>query len=257
MAGFLALAIPIPIDADEESVDPGPAAITRALLDAAVVPLNERDLNAAYRFRTRFVQGKPGGDVLEERVEVWAIEQQGPSPGPGRGRLLSSELDGEDVTDARRAEVAEQRREPEEADDADSEGDTESDSGFADIVNLRLPGAEDGDIYVFRSEPRDGDTCAARFEPPAGEKIPDRAARGVLSWNCETREPVRLEAERVEAPMLVDAVAVEWDFGIIDGIAFTQRYRLVVEGGLPFLKRRYEFAATTESFSVFADLPSN
>jgi hypothetical protein len=240
------LALSIPLGAAESPERGAPSATTRARLDAAVVPLNERNLNAAYQFHSRFVTGKPDGEVLEERVEVWAVDRSGPPIEGPPGRLLSAKLDGEDITEERRDEVTEQRRAA-----AGNDPDEDSGSAFVEIVDLLLPGEKDGDLYAFQPEPRDGDTCAAQFEPRGDSEVPDRAARGVLRWNCETHEPLRLEATRIETPPLVDKVFIEWDFETVAGVAYPKHYRLVVEGGVLFVKRRYEFAGSTEDFTAY------
>jgi hypothetical protein len=197
LAAALATAAPAAIDAAEDGArtDPSaPSRATRTHLDAAVEPLGERDLRGEYRVRWHHLRSKVGGAALEDRVEVWAVEQDGPlPPGPEAARLLSSTLDGEDVSDARRAELAAQR---ESSDGADG-----SDRRIADIIDLRVPGIINEGVYVFRERERRGDICSARFEPADSGEIPDRVARGLLSWNCHTLEAVRLEAERVDNPM--------------------------------------------------------
>jgi len=248
----LATTAPAATDAadDDAHTDPSaPSRVTRTRLDAAVVPLGERDLRGEYRVRGHFLRSKVGGAVLEDRVEVWAVEQNGLlPPGPGARRLLSSTLDGEDVSDARRAELAEQRE--------SRDGPSGVNRRIADIIDLRIPGISDEDVYVFAERERRGDTCAARFEPADQGEAPDRVARGLLSWNCHTLEPVRLEAERVDNPLFVDSVAAQWEFEIVDGVAFTRRYRVVVDAGLPFLKRRFETIVAVENFSAPEDPPS-
>jgi hypothetical protein len=202
-----------------------------------------------YRVRWHFLRSEVGGAVLEDRVEVWAVEQNGPlPPGPGAARLLSSTLDGEDVSDARRAELATQHE--------SSDGTDGLDHRIADIIDLRIPGISDEDVYVFAERERRGDTCAARFEPADPGEVPDRVAHGVLSWNCRTLEPVRLEAERVDNPLFVDSVAAQWEFEVVDGVALTRRYRVVVDAGLPFLKRRFDTTVAVEHFSAPEDPPS-
>jgi hypothetical protein len=252
LATSVAVAAPAAIDAAEDDAhtdSPAPPRVTRARLDTAVVPLGERDLRGVYRVHWHSVRSKVGGAVLEDRVEVWAVEQNGPRPpGPGGARLLSSTLDGEDVSEARRAEIAAQL----ESDD----GAKGLDRRIADIIDLRIPGISHEDVYVFAERERRGDSCAARFEPADSSAVPDRVARGVLSWNCHTLEPVRLEAERVDKPLFVDSVVVQWDFEIIDGVALTLRYRVVVEAGLPFRKRRFDTTVAVEHFSAGEDPPS-
>jgi hypothetical protein len=232
---------------DDTRADPSaPSRVTRARLDVAVVPLGERDLRGEYRVRWHSLRSKASGAVLENRVDIWAVEQNGPLP-PGRGpaRLLSSTLDGEDVTDARRAELAARRE--------SSDGARGIDRRVADIIDLRVPGIANAGVYAFSASERSGDTCAARFEPADSGEVSDRVARGVLGWNCRTLEPVRLEAERVDNPMFVDSVAAEWEFDIVDGVALTRRYRVVVDAGLPFRKRRYDTTVTVEHFSAPMD----
>ena len=229
---------------DGVSTDPSaPARVTRTRLDAAVVPLGERDLRGEYRARWHSLRSKAGGAVLEDRVDVFSVEQNGPAPpGSGAARLLRSTLDGEDVTEARRAEIAAQLE--------SSRGPRDPDRRIADIIDLRIPGADSEDLYVFSERERRGDTCAASFEPADSDEPPERVARGVLSWNCRTLEPVRLEAERVDNPLFVDSVAAQWEFEVVDGVALTRRYRVVVDAGLPFRKRRFDTIITIERFSA-------
>lgn len=252
LVAAVATAAPAAIDAaeDDAETDPiAPSRVTRTRLDAAVVPLGERDLRGEYRVRVRLLRSKVGGDVLEDRVEVWAVEQNGPlPPGPGARRLLSSTLDGEDVSDARRAELAALGESP--------DGRRGLDRRIADIIDLRIPGISNEDAYVFAARERRGDTCAARFDPADSGEVPDRVARGVLSWNCHTLEPVRLKAERVDNPMFVDSVAAQWEFENVDGVALTRRYRVVVDAGMPFLKRRFDTTVEVEHFSAPEDPPS-
>jgi len=248
----LAMAAPATIDAAEDDAHTDPSApprITRTRLDAVIVPLGKRDLRGEYRVRWHLLRSKVGGAVLEDRVEVWAVEQNGPlPPGLGARRLLSATLDGEDVSDARRAELAAQPESP--------GGPGGRDRRFAGVIDLRIPGIANEDVYVFAERERHGDTCAARFEPADPGEAPDRAARGVLSWNCHTLEPVRLEAERVDNPLLVDSVAARWEFETVDGVAFSHRYHVVVDAGLPFLKRRFDMTIAIEQFSAPEDPPS-
>jgi len=240
------------IDAAADDVDTDPSApprVTLTRLDAVVVPLGKRDLRAEYRVRWHLLRSKIGGAVLEDRVEVWAVEQDGPLPrGPGAARLLSATLDGEDVSDARRAELVAQRESP------DGPGGRER--RLADVIELRIPGIANEDVYIFAERERHGDTCAARFEPADPGEAPDRAARGVLSWNCHTLEPVRLEAERVDNPLLVDSVAARWEFESVDGVAFAHRYHVVVDAGLLFMKRRFDITIAIEHFSAPEDPPN-
>jgi len=253
LVAALATAAPAATDAAADDVhtdSSAPSRATRTHLDAAVVPLGERDLRAEYRARWQSLRSKVDGTVLEDRVDVWAVEQNGPlPPGSGAPRLLSSTLDGEDVSDARRAEIAALRE--------SSDGQDGFDRRIADIVDLRVPGIANEDMYLFAESERRGDTCAARFEPADPDDAPERVARGLLSWNCITLEPVRLEAERVDNPLFVDSVTAQWEFEIIDGVALTRRYRVVVDAGLPFRKRRFDTIVTVESFSAPGKLPSD
>jgi hypothetical protein len=235
---------------DDAHKDPSaPSRETRARLDAAVVPLGERDLRGEYRARWQSLRSKAGGAVLEDRVDVWAVEQNGPlPPGSGAARLLRSTLDGEDVTEARRAEIAAQLE--------SSGGPRDPDRRIADIIDLRIPGIDNEDLYVFAERERRGDTCAASFEPADSGEAPERVARGVLSWNCRTLEPVRLEAERVDNPLFVDSVTARWEFEVVDGVGLTRRYRVVVDAGLPFRKRRFDTIVTIEHFSAPDGPPS-
>jgi hypothetical protein len=62
--------------------------------------------------------------------------------------------------------------------------------------------------------------------------------------------------ERVDNPLFVDSVAARWEFEIVDGVALTRRYRVVVDAGLPFRKRRFDTTVTVEHFSTPEDPPS-
>jgi hypothetical protein len=249
----LATAAPAAIGAAEDDAHTDPSApprATRTRLDAVVVPLGKRDLRGEYRVRWHLLRSKVGGAVLEDRVEVWAVEQNGPlPPGLGARRLLSATLDGEDVSDARRAELAAQ---PES-----SGGPSGRNRRIAGVIDLRIPGIANEDGYAFAERERRGDTCAARFEPADPGEAPDRAARGVLSWNCHTLEPVRLEATRVDNPLFVDSVEARWEFETVDGVAFAHRYRVVVDAGLPFMKRRFDMTIAIEKFFAREDPPND
>ena len=203
------------------AADPPPE--TRALLTDATKPLGEREFSGVYTFRSHRATSKTNGDDLEERLEIFEIRQSGADS--TERTLVSSTLNDEDVTEERRAEIAEQEA---------------GGGGRGGGLDMKLPTAEH-DIYVFKPAEPEGELCVSHYEPDPDSRDVDGATEGRLAWNCATGDPAWLEASLVDNPMMVDDLQARWTFQRAGELIVIRTNVFEVVAGLPFRKRKMAF----------------
>jgi hypothetical protein len=205
-----------------------PPASTRALLREATAPFDERDFTGSYTVRSHRITSKKNGDDREERDELFEMQQS--APDTLKRTLVRATLNEQDVIEVRRVEVAEE----------DAKGRRRQDP-------LKLP-TDEHDLFVFRALEPEGELCVSHFEPKPEASDEDRITHGRFAWNCQTGDPVWLEAEFVDNPMLVEELSISWRFTRFGEMMVTGHNSFEVLAGPPFLKRR--IVVSTEVLEV-------
>jgi hypothetical protein len=216
--------------------DVAPSEKTLKWLEEVTKLLEEREFNGSYRADVVSWQGPP--DELTERREVFRARKTG--PGPLDGELVSAIENGEDITEARRAEIAEQEAERE---------DEPRERPFGDF---RLPGWEHREVYSWEALPGDDGSCGARFEPVPELRGEENVGRGQLTWSCESLDPLGLQLVPEDLPRLVDESTMSWRFARQDDFLVTQRFEWRASGGLPFFKRSFRLVVEISDFQIEA-----
>lgn len=203
-------------------------------LDDVTKLLDDRDFDGSYQADVVSWQGPP--DDQTERRETYRAHKKGLNPVDGE--LVSAIENGRDITETRRAEIAEL--------EAERDGEPR-DRPFADF---RLPGWENREAYSWESLPAEGGTCAAGFAPAPDLEGEEGVGRGQLAWHCESLDPSRMSLVPAKLPRLVDETAMSWSFARADGFLLSQRFEWEIAGGLPFFKRRFRLVVEISEFRI-------
>jgi len=203
-------------------------------LDEATKLLDDREFSGSYRADVVSWRSTRGDPI--ERRETFQARKRGTDPVDGE--LASAIENGEDITEARRAEIAEQEAE---------RGDEPRERPFADF---RLPGWKNREAYRWEALAGEDGGCGARFEPTPELEGEEDVGRGQLAWHCESLDPLRLQLVPEELPTLVDESTMSWLFARQDDFLLTRRFEWRVAGGLPFFKRRFRLVVEISEFRI-------
>jgi hypothetical protein len=203
-------------------------------LDEVTKLLEEREFTGSYR--AEVVSWRGPLDDPTERRETFRAHKQGTEPLDGE--LVSASEDGEDITEQRRAEIAER------------EAERGNESRARPFADFRLPGYGDRQAYRWTPLSTSDDGCAASFEPVAELKGEESVGHGELTWHCESLDPVRMQLVPEELPSLVDESTMHWLFGRQDGFLLTERFEWRIAGGLPFFKRSFRLIVEVSEFRL-------
>jgi hypothetical protein len=185
------------------------------------------------------------GSPRETREARWRIAGDGVCA-PRRALLFAS-VDGRDVTERRRRELAgaaEAKTPPAASDPAAARREVS--------VSLRLPFGDGAKDYRFGAVVSAGELCRQPFEPPPDVAKPRGYLRGQMIWRCATLEPVRLTAELLGRPWYLRRavgrveylkVGARWVAGLV---AFTGEMKIL------FYHRKAERETRYEEFVVKA-----
>lgn len=201
-------------------------------LDEVTKLLEEREFTGSYR--ADVVSWRGPLDDLTERRETFRARKKGAEPLDGE--LVSATEDGEDITEERRAEIAER----------------ENESRGRPFADFRLPGYENRQAYRWTPLSTQDDSCAASFEPVADLRGEENVGHGELTWHCESLDPVRMQLVPEQLPSLVDESTMNWLFGRQDDFLLTERFEWRIAGGLPFFKRSFRLIVEVSEFRLEA-----
>ena len=205
-------------------------------LDEVTKRLDDREFSGSYRADVVSWRG-PRDDQIERR-ETFRARKRGTDPVDGE--LVSAIEGGEDITEARRAEIAEQEAE---------RGDEPRERPFADF---RLPGWENREAYSWEALPSEDGSCGARFAPTPQLEGEKGVGRGQLAWHCESLDPLRMQLVPAKLPRLVDETAMSWRFRRVDDFLLSERFEWRIAGGLPFFKRSFRLVIDVSEFRIEA-----
>jgi hypothetical protein len=203
-------------------------------LDEVTKLLDDREFDGSYRADVVSWRG-PRDDQIERRETFRARKK---ASDPVDGELVSAIEDGEDITETRRAEIAEQEAE---------RGDEPRQRPFADF---HLPGWENREAYSWEALASEDGSCTARFEPMPELQEEESVGRGQLAWHCESLDPLRMQLVPEELPRLVNESTMSWLFARQDGFLLTRRFEWRVAGGLPFFKRSFRLVIEISEFHI-------